>query len=234
VASSASAAVAAVAPPADPRVDPGPPPREGTSSLVVQLLRLWGIHDDFSPAAVGAWPTSGDGGIDLAAVAGRYQLAATALPATSLAELQAIGLPAIVELHDKAGRRPLLLRRMSDDTAVLLTGTGEAVRFSRGGLEDAWSHSAWVVWRNVDMVPADPTQDLSPTVLTTIALRLQKLGHLTPPLPAGNTDRFQAGVRRFQRATGLTEDGIVGPRTTLALSRVTGGRFSPTILEPPR
>ena len=200
----------------------------------MQLLRLWGIHDDFSPAAVGAWPTSGDGGIDLAAVAGRYQLAASALPATTLAELRAIGLPAIIELRDTSGRRPFLLRRMGDDTAVLLTGTGEAVRFSRGSLEDAWSHSAWFVWRNVDMVPGDPTQDLSPTVLTTIALRLQKLGHLTPPLPAGNTDRFQAGVRRFQRATGLPEDGIVGPRTTLALSRVTGGRFSPTILDPAR
>jgi peptidoglycan hydrolase-like protein with peptidoglycan-binding domain len=66
-------------------------------------------------------------------------------------------------------------------------------------------------------------------VLATLALRFQKLGHLSPPLPPANSQRFQEGVRRFQRSIGLVEDGIVGPRTTLALSRVTGGRFNPTL-----
>ena len=68
-------------------------------------------------------------------------------------------------------------------------------------------------------------------MVATLALRLQKLGHLTPPVPTTNNERFQQAVRRFQRATGLQDDGIVGPRTTLALSRVIGGRFSPTITE---
>jgi hypothetical protein len=201
---------------------------------VVHLLRLWGVHDDFSPAAVASWPASADGGLDIAAVAARYQLTATTLPATTLPELRAIGLPAIVEVRDRGARRPLMLRRMTEDAAALLTASGDEVRFSNGSLDAAWTHSAWFVWRNVDFIPVDPNQELTPTVLTTLALRLQKLGHLTPPLPAGNTERFQAGVRRFQKATGLTEDGIVGPRTTLALSRVIAGRFVPTILDPGR
>ena len=221
-------------PPVASAISPGPLPRDGTRGLVVHLLRLWGVHDDFSPAAVASWPASADGSLDIAAVAARYQLTATTLPATTLPELRAIGLPAIVEVRDRGARRPLMLRRMTEDAAALLTASGDEVRLSSGSLDAAWTHSAWFVWRNVDFVPVDPNQELTPTVLTTLALRLQKLGHLTPPLPVGNTDRFQAGVRRFQRATGLTEDGIVGPRTTLALSRVIAGRFGPTILDPGR
>jgi hypothetical protein len=207
-----------------------PLPREATQALVVQLLRLWGVHDDFSAAALAAWPKSGDGRLDLTAVSSRYQLAVTELPATTLTELHAIGLPVIVEVRDRNGTRGLLLRRMGTDSATLLTPAGEEIRFSLASLDGAWTRAAWFIWRNVDQVPSDPQQELTPIVLATLAVRLHKLGHLSPPLPAGNTDRFQEGVRRFQRSIGLEEDGIVGPRTTLALSRVTGGRFSPTIL----
>ena len=216
-------------PPVKPETLP-PLPREATQALVVQLLRLWGVHDDFSPAALAAWPRSADGRLDLTAVGGRYQLAVTELPATTLTELQAIGLPAILEVRDRNGTRGLLLRRMGPDSATLLTPTGEEIRLSLASLDGAWTRSAWFIWRNVDQVPSDPHQELTPIVLATLAVRLHKLGHLSPPLPAGNTDRFQQGVRRFQRTIGLEEDGIVGPRTTLALSRVIGGRFSPTIL----
>jgi hypothetical protein len=39
-------------------------------------------------------------------------------------------------------------------------------------------------------------------------------------------------VRRFPRAIGgVHEDGVVGPRTVIALSRVAGGRASPSIAE---
>jgi peptidoglycan hydrolase-like protein with peptidoglycan-binding domain len=86
-----------------------------------------------------------------------------------------------------------------------------------------------VIWRNVDMLPADPGKELTPIVVATLALRLQKLGLLDPPMPASNTERFQGAVRRFQSSIGLTPDGIVGPRTTLALSRVLAGRFGPTL-----
>ena len=197
---------------------------------MLQALRLWGVNEDL--AGVAAWPAAADGSLDLPEVAARYQLAATFLPGTTLAELRAIGLPAIVELRDRTGRRPVLVRRMTGDSAVLVTPTGEEATFTLDAVEPAWNRQAWVLWRNVDQVPSDPHQELTPVVLATLAVRLQKLGHLTPPRPAANTDRFQQGVRRFQRTIGLTEDGIVGPRTTLALSRVIGGRFSPSILDP--
>ncbi|HET7874553.1 MAG TPA: peptidoglycan-binding domain-containing protein, partial [Methylomirabilota bacterium] len=92
----------------------------------------------------------------------------------------------------------------------------------------------WIIWRNVDQLPGDPAQEMSPTVLATLALRLHKLGYLSGSLPASYDGRLREAVQRFQRDMALSEDGIVGPRTTLALSRVIGGRFNPTLGEPGR
>jgi peptidoglycan hydrolase-like protein with peptidoglycan-binding domain len=73
---------------------------------------------------------------------------------------------------------------------------------------------------------------MTPAALSTIGLRLQKLGYLSGPPPSAYDGRFQQAVRRFQRTVGgLHEDGILGPRTVIALSRVAGGRQSPSIAE---
>ena len=206
-------------------------PRDGMKSLLVQVLRLWSVNEELSDGIIAAWPVDAARAPDLAAIAASYQLSATLLPETTLAELRAIGLPALMETGGSEGARALLLRGIEGDTAVLATPTGEETHIALDRLEAAWNHQAWIIWRNIDLLPADPNQELTPTVVATLALRLQKLGHLTPPVPTTNNERFQQAVRRFQRATGLQDDGIVGPRTTLALSRVIGGRFSPTITE---
>ncbi|MBI2199788.1 MAG: AAA family ATPase [Candidatus Rokubacteria bacterium] len=206
-------------------------PRDGMKSLLVQVLRLWGVNEELSDGIIAAWPVDAARAPDLAAIAASYQLSATLLPETTLAELRAIALPALMETGGSEGARALLLRGIEGDTAVLATPTGEETHIALDRLEAAWNHQAWIIWRNIDLLPADPNQELTPTVVATLALRLQKLGHLTPPVPTTNNERFQQAVRRFQRATGLQDDGIVGPRTTLALSRVIGGRFSPTITD---
>jgi len=89
------------------------------------------------------------------------------------------------------------------------------------------------VWRNLDQLPADPRQEMTPAALSAVARRLQKLGHLSSPAPSSFDVRFQQAVRRFQRSVGsLHEDGTVGPRTVIALSRVAdGGRVTPSIVE---
>jgi len=220
---------AASPPPGLPVVAPA---AEAQRQLMTRLLALWGIKDAPTEGAVPPWPTNPDGSLDIAGVATRYQLSATFLPATSLSDLRAIGLPALVALSDAPAGRPYLLRWIGADTATLVAPSGEEARFALDTLDPAWTRSAWIVWRNVDQLPLDPWRDLTPTVLTTIGLRLQKLGYLSPPVPPTYDSRFQLAVRRFQRAVGgLQEDGIVGPRTAIALSRVVGGRFNPTITE---
>jgi len=213
-------------------------PREGFAALdsqrrlMARLLALWGVQDASWDKAVPPWPLNGDGSLDIAGVAARYQLAATYLPETTLSVLRAIGLPALVEVADAPAGRPHLLRWIGFDTATLVSPSGEEARFALNTLDPAWARAAWIVWRNADQLPVDPRQDMSPAALSTIALRLQKLGYLSTPVPSTYDGRFQQAVRRFQRAVGgLHEDGILGPRTVIALSRVGAGRQSPSIAE---
>ncbi len=211
------------------RGEPATVTRDGLKGLLAQVLGLWGVNEAISDEAVRGWPTASDGSTDVAATAARYQLSATLLPDTSLAELRVLDLPAIVELDDRSARHPYLLRRLDDSMATLASPAGGETRVARDELEVSWTRSAWVIWRNVDLLPLDPNRDLTPIVIVTLGLRLQKLGLLDPPVPASNNDRFQQAVRRFQSSVGLSPDGIVGPRTTLALSRVIAGRFSPSL-----
>jgi general secretion pathway protein A len=200
--------------------------------LMAHLLALWGVQDSSWDKAGSPWPLNADDSLDIAGVAARYQLAATYLPATPLSVLRAIGLPALVELADAPAGRAHLLRWIGPDTATLISPSGEEARFALNTLDPAWARAAWIVWRNEDQLPVDPRQDMTPAVLSTIALRLQKLGYMNAPAPSTYDSRFQQAVRRFQRAVGgLHEDGILGPRTVIALSRVVGGRSSPSIAE---
>jgi general secretion pathway protein A len=209
-----------------------PEPSSGTPRLLAQALRAWGVTDELSPTTAAAWPTGAGGLLDIAGVAARYQLSATFLPATTLEELRGIGLPALLELEDAGGPRVHLLQGLPPEGVVLVGPAGENVRLTTDRFESLWTRSAWIVWRNVDQLPLNPLEDMSPIVVATVALRLQKLGLLEPPLPRTPELRFQEAVREFQRRVGLPADGVVGPRTTLALSRVVAGRFGPSVLGP--
>ena len=199
---------------------------------MARLLALWGVPDASWDKVVPPWPLNADGSLDIAGVAARYQLAATYLPETTLSVLRAIGLPALVEVADAPAGRPHLLRWIGSDTATLVSPSGEEARFALNTLDPAWARAAWIVWRNADQLPVDPRQNMTPAALSTIALRLQKLGYLSAETPSTYDGRFQQAVRRFQRAVGgLHEDGILGPRTVIALSRVAAGRQSPSITE---
>jgi general secretion pathway protein A len=226
------------APAADPAPAPAAAPAESSTPidaqrrLMAHLLALWGVQNASWDKAAPPWPLNADGSLDIAGVAARYQLSATYLPATSLGDLRAIGLPALLELADAPAGRPHLLRWIGPETATLISPSGEEARFALYTLDPAWTRAAWIVWRNVDQLPMDPRQDMTPAALSTVALRLQKLGYLGAPTPSTYDSRFQQAVRRFQRAVGgLHEDGVLGPRTVIALSRVAGGRSSPSITE---
>lgn len=81
-----------------------------------------------------------------ASVTARAELpsGATFLPRTTLAELRAMALPAVLELNEPSGPRSYLLQRITDDAIFLVTPSGQEVRHTPNGLEPLWTHSAWV------------------------------------------------------------------------------------------
>ena len=218
-----TARVAALSP-APPAVSLDAPRR-----LLAELIALWITH---SPprSAVAEWPALADGAVDIASVADRYRLTATRLPWITAGELRAIGLPALLELDGVPEPSVLLLRRIADDTVTLVDGTGAEHRVQLEELDSKLAHAVvWVLWRNIDQLPVDGARPLTRDTVFTVALRLHKLGYLASPLPRLYDARLEEAVRAFQRSTALPADGILGPRTTLALSRVVAGGVAPSI-----
>jgi general secretion pathway protein A len=218
-----TARVAALSPP------PPAAPLDAHRRLLAELITLWIVH---SPplSAVAEWPALADGAVDIASVADRYRLTATRLPWVTAGELRAIGLPALLELDGVEEPSVLLLRRIADDAVTLVDATGAEHRGQLGELDSKLAHAVvWVLWRNVDQLPADGARPMTRDTVFAVALRLHKLGYLASPLPRLYDTRLAEAVRAFQRSTGLPTDGILGPRTTLALSRVVAGGVAPSI-----
>src|SRR5262249_5605714 len=81
--------------------DEEPPAVDSQRRLLARLLALWGVPGTADGGIMTPpWPPTADGSLDIAAVAARYDLAATYLPTTTLADLRALGLPPLVELAD--------------------------------------------------------------------------------------------------------------------------------------
>ena len=149
-------------------------------------------------------------------------------------KLVPIGLPALLDLDGAQEPNALLLRRIAGDTVTLLDGAGTELRQPLGELDSKLARGeAWVLWRNLDQLPLNGAKPMTSTTVLAVALRLHKLGHLAMPLPQLYDVRFAEAVRAFQRSTGLPADGILGPRTTLALSRVVAGVLAPGIVGEP-
>jgi murein L,D-transpeptidase YcbB/YkuD len=89
----------------------------------------------------------------------------------------------------------------------------------------------WFLWRNLDGLVTDGAASMTPAMVLSVGLRLHNLGHLELPPPHSAYDsRFVQAVRAFQRSTGLVQDGVMGPRTTLALSRVVTSAVAPSVV----
>jgi general secretion pathway protein A len=195
--------------------------------VLAQLIGLWTLQSPPTKVVVG-WPARSGGAVDIPGVAERYKLTATSLTGATTGDLRAIGLPALIQHR---GTGVLLLRHIAGDEATLVDGTGTERRQQLSELESRLAQAeVWLLWRNLDELVPDGAQAMTPAMVLSVALRLHNLGHLTMPLPDSVYDpRFVRAVRAFQRSTGLGEDGIVGPRTTLALSRMVASAVAPTL-----
>ncbi len=143
-------------------------------------------------------------------------------PRSAVAEWPALA-DGAVDIASVADRYP-------DETVTLVDATGIEHRVQLGELDSKLAHAVvWILWRNVDQLPVDGARPMTRDTVFTVALRLHKLGYLASPLPRLYDARLEEAVRAFQQSTGLPADGILGPRTTLALSRVVAGAVAPSI-----
>jgi general secretion pathway protein A len=143
--------------------------------------------------------------------------------AGGLAELRQLGRPAIVAVKDDAGvQRHLLLVALGNAGAGLQAG--DQVRIvSLVALGRRMPGRFLTLWRappdfRTSLKPGDRGADVD-----WVAARLSVVNNYAQPEPGRQYDAALAReVRTFQTAQGLPADGIVGPKTMMALNGAAG------------
>jgi general secretion pathway protein A len=143
--------------------------------------------------------------------------------AGGLAELRQLGRPAIVALRDDAGvQRHVLLVGLSSAGAELQIGE-QAHLVSLVALGRRMPGRFLTLWRappdfRAPLKPGDRGADVD-----WVAARLSLINDYATPEPGRPYDAALAReVRAFQDAQGLSVDGVVGPKTYMALNRAAG------------
>jgi general secretion pathway protein A len=194
--------------------------------LLQKLLSFWGIKTT-RDREVRAWPVTPDGSPDVRLIAARHGLEAVELNSPPWSDIEAIGMPAILQWDEEAP--PRLLIRIEKDSALFLAPDGTAKRRPVEELRQKRPASSWILWRNVDGWTRLSTMEWTGRMVTLFAARLNGLGYLDYPLPSIYDDRFTEAVRRFQHGVGLLADGVLGPRTAMALARASGREGIPQL-----
>ena len=191
-----------------------------------RLLNLWG-RKNMEDEGAAAWPVAPDGSLDVRLIAARHGLEAIRLDNPPWSDIESIGLPTILEWEGED--RPHLLIRIRENSALLLSPDGREERQTVEEMRRKRLRSIWLLWLNPDGWTALPAMEWTGRRVTLFAARLNALGYLDYPLPSSYDDRLTSAVRQFQHKSGLAADGILGPRTAMALVRVAGGQGVPRL-----
>jgi len=151
----------------------------------------------------------------------------------SYGSIRALDLPAVLELKlgDILGRRYVALVGLQGASAevrpLLADGSGQ---IPEQMLEELWFGNAYILWK--DWVGGRPIlmQGRRGEEVTWLQSALIDLGYLSG-VPTGFFDgNTRLAVQNFQKASGLQDDGILGPQTKIVLFRALN-RFRMPILE---
>jgi general secretion pathway protein A len=131
---------------------------------------------------------------------------------THLDQLRALDLPAALEMFHPSRRDTcfVALLRLDDRGAVVAAGDGPELEAPLRQVEALWTREAVVWWRE----PAEARVDRDRRDAWARDA-LGRLGHTEPDL--------RAAVADFQEKAGLVSDGLLGPRTRMALFALSPG-----------
>ncbi len=195
-------------------------PEASRQSASTVLLERWGIRPDSGLAASDLE--------DMPVLAERSSLQYSELE-TSLGQLQAFDLPAVLEMVSPSGGevRFLTLTGLDDDSAIVHVAPGEFFRVPKTVLTRFWNGRARVFWRDFDELEDSDV----PRRLAWAGARLATLGMLpsaSNPTPAELLD----AVKKLQEQLHLQPDGHLGEVTRMALYSLGGGYSVPRLREP--
>ena len=142
---------------------------------------------------------------------------------TTLAVIRQLGRPGIVTLLDGNGKPAYaLLTGLGSDSATLQVGDG-AQSISLAELAVWWRGDFATFWRAPAGYRASVTEGQVGAVVDALATQLATW--FGEPAPSGRVvfdGVLKARLAAFQRAQGLTPDGIAGPTTFMQLNRASG------------
>ena len=179
-----------------PPATPAPPSR---SARLDELLRTTPREASFAAAAA-----------RIGAAWGRGPLSRATLR-THFGQLRALDLPAALEMFHPRRRDTcfVTLVRLGDHAATVSVGDGPPIEAPLEQVDALWTRDAVVWWREPAASPSDPNGE------AWARPALAALGHADPELTSA--------VSGFQQTVGLVPDGLLGPRTRMALFALTPG-----------
>jgi general secretion pathway protein A len=185
------------------------------------LLERWGIRLGGGLAAISALE-------DMPSLAERAARQYSELE-TSLDQLQAFDLPAVLEVHHPSRDTVLFLTLtgLDSDSAVVYFAPGDFFRVPKSVLSQFWNGRARLFWRDFDELESSDI----PRRLAWAGARLATLGIL-PRESEPTPDELLDAVKKLQERVLLQPDGDLGHETRMALYSLSGGYRVPRLREP--
>jgi general secretion pathway protein A len=190
---------------------------DGQGAASARLHAVNAILDSYGLERVDLAPESDE---EALAILADHGLGLLALDTADLGELRSLDRPTLLLLRSELDDwRLVALRGLGDELGLIVGATGEEVLpVAVGELELQWEGEAWVVWDAVEGVPEMLAVGSEGGAVVWLQRSLADLGYYHGEASGFFDGSTRAGVMALQLDSSLTPDGVVGPRTQMAVN----------------